>query len=296
MKGIVLAGGKGSRLYPLTLATSKQLLPIYDKPLIYYPVSLLLSIGIREILLISTPQDLPRFQALFGDGSHLGITLSYASQEAPRGIAEALIIGESFLEGDSVALVLGDNLFYGYGLEEMLYPCTQLRSGGVIFGYEVQDPERYGVVSFTDQLDPLEIIEKPKKYISSYAVPGLYFYDHQAPSMARSLKPSPRGELEITDVSRLYLEQKQLSLKLFDRGFAWLDAGTHDSLQKASAFVQAIQERQGIKIACIEEIAYRKGYIDQEQLCAIIAKYLPGEYGAYLEKIIQRDAVAATSS
>lgn len=291
MKGIVLAGGAGTRLYPLTLATSKQLLPVYDKPLIYYPLSVLMQAGIRDILIISTEFDLPRFQALFGDGSQLGLSISYATQEEPRGIAEAFLIGETFIGQDSVALILGDNIYYGHTLTELLSTCHGHERGGIIFGYEVRDPKRYGVVAFDDDYRVQEIVEKPQNPPSNFAVTGLYFYDNDVISIARGLKPSARGELEITDVSNAYLQRGDLQLRVLERGFAWLDAGTPDSLQKAAAYVQMIQERQGIKIACIEEIAYRQGFISADQLDALIAPILKSDYGQYLASLLSTTPV-----
>jgi glucose-1-phosphate thymidylyltransferase len=261
MKGIILAGGLGTRLYPLTLVTSKQLLPIYDKPMIYYPMSTLMEAGIREIMIISTPHDLPRFQALFKEGSELGMKISYASQEEPNGIAEAFIIAEEFIGEDSVALILGDNIFYGDHLSSILKSSGSLKKGGMIFGYQVKDPERYGVIAFNDQKKVTDIIEKPKNPPSQYAVTGLYFYDNDVVSIAKSLKPSPRGELEITDVNRAYLQRGDLQVHLFETGFAWLDTGTFEALHKASNYVQIIQERQGIKIGAIEDIAAANGWI-----------------------------------
>lgn len=282
MKGIILAGGHGTRLHPVTLAVCKQLLPIYDKPMIYYPLSILLLAGIREILIISTPTDLPRFQALFGDGSYLGIHLSYQEQLAPKGLAEAFILGETFLQKQPVALILGDNLFYGHDLPSILQEGTAIQSGGMILGYRVKDPHRYGVVEFDEQMRAIQIEEKPQHPKSSFAVPGLYFYGPEVVEIAKSLRPSARGELEITDINRAFLEKKQLKVRLLGHGHAWLDTGTLDSLQNASAFVQAIQERQGIKIACIEEIAYKMGYIDRKQLLALADRYAKNEYGDYL--------------
>lgn len=277
MKGILLAGGKGTRLYPVTLATSKQLLPIYDKPMIYYSLSVLMQAGIRDILIISTPEDLPRFQMLFGTGSHLGLQFSYAAQLAPEGIAQAFIIGEEFIGDDSVALVLGDNIFYGHGLKKTLSTCQYLEKGAVIFGYEVQNPERYGVIAFSKEGLVEDIIEKPLVPPSSYAVTGLYFYDNDVISLAKNLQPSARGELEITDINKAYLARGDLHLHLFEPGFAWLDTGTHDALQKASHYVQVIQERQGIKIACIEEIAFQMGFITADQLQELVVNY-PKDY------------------
>ncbi|MBI3211601.1 MAG: glucose-1-phosphate thymidylyltransferase RfbA [Simkania negevensis] len=283
MKGIILAGGKGSRLYPMTSVVSKQLLPIYDKPMIYYPLAVLMQAKIREILLISTTQDIPRFQALLGDGSQLGLSLSYRVQEEPRGIAEAFIIGESFIGKESVALILGDNIFYGHHLSELLLKCGDLESGAIIFGYQVKNPSRYGVIAFDENREVLDLIEKPKIPPSSYAVTGLYFYDHTVTKIAKSLKPSSRNELEITDVNRAYLQRGVLRLHLFDRGFAWLDTGTPEDLHHASNYVQTIQERQGIQIACIEEIAYHMGFISKQRLLALAEAQQENAYGRYLQ-------------
>jgi glucose-1-phosphate thymidylyltransferase len=285
VKGIVLAGGRGSRLFPLTLATCKQLLPVYDKPMIYYSLSVLMLAGVREILIISTPVDLPRFQELLGDGSAWGISLTYAEQPAPEGIAQAFLIGKEFIESDPVALILGDNLFYGADLEQFLAPCRTLKEGGIIFGYEVKDPERYGTLAFGPDGSLEAIIEKPKVAPSPYAVTGLYFYDNQVIDIAASLKPSARGELEITDVNNVYLRQGNLKVQLLGRGFAWLDTGTCKTLHDASTYVQTIQERQGIKIGCVEEVAYQMGYIDDEQLARLAAKLKASDYGAYLTRI-----------
>lgn len=286
MKGIVLAGGSGTRLYPLTRVVSKQLMPVYDKPMIYYPLSVLMLAGIREILIISTPEDLPRFRQLLGDGSGYGLSLSYVEQPRPEGLAQAFTIGKDFIGEDRVALVLGDNIFYGQGLSEILKRCGELREGGIIFGYLVGDPERYGVVAFDREKRVTNIEEKPAKPKSRYAVPGLYFYDNDVVSIAENLAPSERGEFEITDVNMEYLRRGQLRVELLGRGFAWLDTGTHESLQQASSFVQAIQERQGLKIACIEEIAFRKGYIDRKQLEGLAEEMLKNEYGRYLMEIV----------
>ncbi len=286
MKGIILAGGKGTRLYPATRVLCKQLLPVYDKPMIYYPLSVLMQCGIREILIISTPADLPRFQQLLGDGVHLGMEFSYALQEHPGGIAEAFLIAESFIQGDSIALVLGDNIFYGHQLPSMLKQSRKIESGAVIFGYEVKDPERYGVVSFNPDGSIAGLIEKPINPPSRYAVTGLYFYDEQVVNLTKTLRPSKRGELEITDLNSLYLEKGQLSLKKFERGFAWLDTGTHDALLDASKFVQTIQERQGIKIACIEEIAYSEGFINIDQFQRLAQEQGQSEYGHYLMSLV----------
>lgn len=285
MKGIILAGGSGSRLYPLTLGVSKQMLPVYDKPMIYYPLSVLMVAGIREILLISTPDDLPIFRKILGDGSHLGLSFSYAEQPRPEGLAQAFIIGESFIGQDPVCLMLGDNIFYGPGLSKILRRAVQLTRGGLIFGYRVRDPERYGVVEFDSEGKVTGIVEKPKNPKSQYAVPGLYFYDNDVVNIARELKPSSRGELEITDVNLAYLKRNDLRVELLGRGFAWLDTGTHEALQQAASYVQAIQERQGLKVACLEEIAFRLGYIDSEQLENLASKYLKNDYGQYLMEI-----------
>jgi glucose-1-phosphate thymidylyltransferase len=285
MKGIILAGGKGTRLYPITLSISKQLLPVYDKPMIYYPLSVLMSIGIREILIISTSHDLPRFKQLLQDGSQLGLSLSYAEQNEPLGIAHSFLVGESFIARESVALILGDNIFYGHQLEQMLAPFLHLKKGAAIFGYEVNDPTRYGVVKLDKEKKVIEIVEKPKRAPSPYAVTGLYFYDQDVVDIVKNLDFSPRGELEITDVNRAYLARGDLQFHLFQRGFAWLDTGTYEALQMASSYVQTIQERQGIKIACLEEIAYKKGYIDEEQLLKLAANFSSCEYGQYLQRV-----------
>ncbi len=286
MKGIILAGGSGTRLFPATIAVCKQLLPVYDKPMIYYPLSTLLMAGIREILIISTPLDLPRFQALFGDGSSLGISLSYAIQERPGGLAQAFLIGEPFINRQSVCLILGDNLFYGHDFSSILDEGVRLTEGGLIFGYRVKDPERYGVVEFDRNMKAIRIEEKPKHPRSSYAVPGLYFYGPEVVSIARSLRPSARGELEITDVNQAFLDQGTLKVRLLEPGHAWLDTGTFDSFQKASCFVQTIQERQGVKIACLEEIAYQKGYISAATLASLAERYTKNEYGDYLRSLL----------
>lgn len=289
MKGIVLAGGRGTRLYPLTIATCKQLLPIYDKPMIYYPLSVLMYAGIKDILIISTPDDLPRFERIFGDGSHLGLRLSYLAQPEPEGIAQAFIIAEKFIGEESVALVLGDNIFYGDQLPFFLKRCKNLEEGAIIFGYEVKDPERYGVIEFDEKGRPRNLIEKPKNPPSSYAITGLYFYDNTVVEIAKSLKPSFRGELEITDVNATYLKRGYLHVHLVERGFAWLDTGTHEALQHASCYVQTIQDRQGIKIACLEEIAYQMGFITYEKLLSLVHTMGSNEYSAYLSRTILKD-------
>lgn len=287
MKGIILAGGSGTRLYPATLSVSKQLLPIYDKPMIYYPLSTLMHANIREILIISTPRDTPRFQELLEDGSHLGLQISYAVQMKPSGIAEAFLIGESFIGKETVALILGDNIFYGHDLPNLIRDAASQVLGGMIFGYHVKDPQRYGVVSFDRDMRVIDIEEKPKNPKSSYAVPGLYFYGPDVVAIAKKIRPSNRGELEITDINRWYLSENRLDVRLLGRGYAWLDTGTFDAFQKASAFVQTIQERQGVKISCIEEIAYRMKFIQKSQLFALAKRYKNNEYGEYLAQIAE---------
>lgn len=289
MKGIILAGGKGTRLFPLTIGVSKQLLPVYDKPMVYYPLSMLMLAGIREILVISTPEALPAFRALLQDGSQWGLSFSYAEQPVPRGLADAFLIKPEFIDHQPVSLILGDNIFFGTGLPEKLRNAAKLTQGALIFAYPVRDPERYGVVEFNTKGQALSIEEKPSVPRSQYAVPGLYFYDHQVCELAASLRPSKRGELEITDLNQTYLERGQLRVEIMGRGVAWLDAGTHESLLQAANFVQAVEDRQGMMISCPEEIAYRKGYIDKEQLKGLARSYQNNGYGNYLLRILEED-------
>ena len=282
MKGIILAGGAGTRLHPLTLSISKQLLPVYDKPMIYYPISVLMLAGIREILIISTPEDIPNFRKLLGTGEQWGISFEYAEQPEPNGLAEAFIIGEKFIGDDNVCLILGDNIFYGQGIREKVQNAAKLDEGAVIFGYYVNDPERYGVAEFDKNKNVISLEEKPKNPRSNYAVTGLYFYDNNVVEIAKNIEPSARGELEITDVNKEYLKKNKLKLQLLGRGFAWLDTGTHESLMDASSYIEIIEKRQGLKIACLEEIAYRMKYINKEQLIDAGKKYHKNQYGQYI--------------
>jgi glucose-1-phosphate thymidylyltransferase len=287
MKGIILAGGRGTRLNPLTLAISKQLLPVYDKPMIYYPLSMLMLAGINEILIISTPEDLPLFRRLLDDGSQWGIHFEYCQQDQPRGLADAFIVGKDFIGDDSVCLILGDNIFFGQGLVAQLQAAAKLESGSLVFAYEVQDPERYGVIEFDANGKAISLEEKPSKPKSNYAIPGLYFYDRNVVKYAESLTPSARGEIEITDLNRIYLNKEELKVSILGRGVAWLDAGTHESLLQSANFIQAVQDRQGLMISCIEEIAYRMGYINNEQLLKLAKSMSSNDYGSYLMRLIK---------
>jgi glucose-1-phosphate thymidylyltransferase len=288
MKGIILAGGKGTRLYPLTIATSKQLLPVYDKPMVYYPLSMLMLAGIREILVISTPEALPAFRELLKDGTQWGMKFEYAEQAEPRGLADAFLVGREFIGGNPVCLILGDNIFYGEGMISLLQKCASLKEGAFIFGYRVTDPERYGIVEFDEQENVLSLEEKPAQPKSNFAVPGIYFYDHRVVRMAEQVKPSDRGEIEITDLNKLYLAQGQLKVKVFGRGVAWLDAGTHESLLQAATFIEAIQNRQGLMISCPEEIAFRMGFIDRDQLKELGEALRGNNYGEYILEIARK--------
>lgn len=289
MKGIILAGGSGTRLYPITKSISKQLIPIYDKPMIYYPMSVLMLAGVQDILIISTPRDTPRFEELFNDGHDLGLNITYKVQEKPNGLAEAFIIGEDFIGDDSVCLVLGDNIYYGRGLSEMLQHAASKKNGATVFGYHVNDPERFGVVDFDESMHAKSIVEKPEHPASNYAVTGMYFYDNQVVDIAKSIKPSARGELEITDINQTYLNRGELNVEVMGRGFAWLDTGTHDSLQEASSFIATVEKRQNLKVACLEEVAYRMGYIDKDKVYKLAQPLKKNDYGQYLLRLIEED-------
>jgi glucose-1-phosphate thymidylyltransferase len=292
MKGIILAGGAGTRLYPITRSISKQIIPVYDKPMIYYPLSVLMLAGIREILIISTPTDIKLYEELFGTGEQLGLKISYKIQPSPDGLAQAFILGEDFIGTDNVCLILGDNIFYGYNFRLIVEESAELEDGAIVFGYYVKDPQRYGVVEFNEERKVVSIEEKPEKPKSSYAVTGLYFYSNDVVKKAKSLKPSARGELEITDLNRLYLEENRLNVKLLGRGFAWLDTGTHDSLLQASNFIATIEQRQGLKVSCIEEIAYKKGFISREQLIALAQPLSKNQYGEYLLRLAEKQILS----
>lgn len=287
MKGIILAGGSGTRLYPITKAISKQLVPVYDKPMIYYPLSTMMLAGIKDIMLISTPRDISRFEDLLGDGTQLGINIEYKIQENPNGLAEAFVLGEEFIGDDSVCLILGDNIYYGSGLSKLVQRSAQKTSGATVFGYQVSDPERFGVVEFDDNQHVISIEEKPEHPASNYAVTGMYFYDNSVVEIAKTMKPSPRGELEITDVNRAYLEKGQLDVELLGRGYAWLDTGTHESLHDAAAFIETVQKRQNLQVACIEEVAFRMGYIDKDQLIELAQPLKKNAYGQYMLRIAE---------
>ncbi|ANN49550.1 glucose-1-phosphate thymidylyltransferase [Levilactobacillus brevis] len=288
-KGIILAGGSGTRLYPITRSISKQLVPIYDKPMIYYPMSTLMLAGIQEILIISTPKDVTRFEELFGDGSSLGVKISYAVQNHPNGLAQAFVIGADFIGSDSVCLILGDNIYYGRGLSEILQRASNKKVGATVFGYHVNDPERFGVVDFDKKMHAKSIVEKPAHPASNYAVTGMYFYDNQVVDIARHIKPSARGEYEITDINNEYLKKNQLDVEVMGRGFAWLDTGTHDSLQEASSFIATVQKRQNLKVACLEEVAYRMGYISKEKVFELAQPLKKNDYGQYLLRLIREE-------